>query len=305
MRKIVVIALLMLCESIAAIGVELETRIVPDKALIGDTLRLTIRVIDAGNRPIRFAAPGDENFTLLRVDSSRPASLGEISFVLAVYDTGEYTLGQLPVILGSVTDAETLFTPLLSVVIESVLPDSAQAPLPLKPYREHPFQWRELLAWWWIPAAAAAVLLAAWFWRWRMRRRRRIEKGYVEPLLPPEDEAIRSLILLRDQKYPARGMLKEFFSDFSHIMRRYLERRYEFSALEMTTYELERQLESDVFPASWRVRMLPVLREADLVKFAKHLPDFNRCNAHIELGFELIELSRVPEKMALEEAAAA
>lgn len=305
MKRFVVSLIAALWAATAAVGAQIETRIVPDKALIGDTLRLTIRVPEAGGRAVRFAAPGDENFSLLRVDSSRLASAGEMGFILAVYDTGEHTLPQLPVILGSVADAETLYTPLLRVTIESVLPDSAQSPLPLKTYREHPFQWRELLAWWWVAAVAAAALLLAWFWHWRMRRRRRIEEGFVEPLLPPEEEAIRSLILLRDQKYPARGMLKEFFSDYSHILRRYLERRYGFPALEMTTFELERQLDGDVYPAPWRERLLPVLREADLVKFAKHLPDYSRCSAHIELGFELVELSRAPAEEATEEAAAA
>ena len=295
----------MLWTASAAHGAQLEADFAPTTAHIGDTLRLTIREAGADGRPLRFAVPGDENFSLLRVDSTRLAASAEMGFTLAVYDTGEYTLPQFAVILGTAADAETLYTPLQKVTIESVLPDSAQSPLPLKPYREHPFQWRELLAWWWIPAVAAAILAAVWFWRWKVRRRKRIEEGFSEPLLPAEEEAIRSLILLQDQKYPARGMLKEFFSDLSHVMRRYLERRYEFPALEMTTYELERQLADGEYPAEWRERLLPVLREADLVKFAKYVPDYSRCDSHIELGFELVESSRPRTETATEEAAAA
>ncbi|MDD5087225.1 MAG: hypothetical protein PHI18_00305 [bacterium] len=289
----------------AATAAQMDAALAPSTAHIGDTLRLTVRVTGAGGRPLRFGRPDDENFSLLRVDSSRLAAAGEMGFTLAVYDTGEYTLPQFPVIVGTAADAETLFTPLQSVTIASVLPDSAQSPLPLKPYREHPFQWRELLAWWWIPALAALVSCAVWFWRWRSRRRLRKEMGYEEPLPPPEEEAIRLLIRLRDEKYPARGMLKEFFSEYSYILRRYLERRYEFPALEMTTYELERRFENGTVPIEWPTRLLPVLREADLVKFAKYLPDYSRCDAHLELGFELIELSRAPLTTETEEAAAA
>ncbi|MBU0509578.1 hypothetical protein KKH27_12185 [bacterium] len=274
-----------------ALGAQLETSLIPNTAHIGDTLQLRIRVKGAEGTPIRFIPPDNEDFVVLRVDSSNIGAANEISFILALYDLGQFTLPQLPVLVGS-APAETLWTPLLSATISPLLPDSAQSPLPLKPYRSHPFQWRELLAWWWILALAVIAGIAYWLWHRYSRKSTGAPGAPKIPLLPPHDEAVRSLILLRDKKYPARGMLKEFFTEYSHVMRRYLERRFEFPALEMTTFDLENELGDGNYPASLAERLLPVLREADLVKFAKHVPDFQRCDGCIDLGFELVELTR-------------
>ncbi len=187
-----------------------------------------------------------------------------------------------------------------------MVPDTAQAPKPIKPYREHPFRWRDLWDYRWIVVVLALVALVIWIWQ-RFFNKKPQQAAFVENLLPPHEEAVRNLILLRDQKYPERGMLKEFFSEYSQVLRRYIERRYEFPALEMTTFDLEYEFEDGRYPQVLRGRLLPALREADLVKFAKFVPDYRTCEAVLELGFEIVELTKprlLPEAQAAEEKAA-
>jgi hypothetical protein len=292
----------LMCGVVAAWAADIQATITPSTAHVGDTLRLDIEATGTGNRPVLFPVPSDSAFEILRVDSSRLAN-AHIAFTLALYDTGSFALSEMPVVVGRGADAETLWTPQLAVTIQSVLPDTAQVIQPIKPYRKHPFQWRELLAWLWIPALA--LLFFAGWWLWRRYRRKGLLVEIVKPLLPAHDEAIRNLIALRDQKYPARGMLKEFFIEYSYIMRRYLERRYEFPALEMTTFDLERELEDGRYEAALHERLLPALRDSDLVKFAKFLPDPNGCTAYIDLGFELVDLTKErPQPEPAEEKAA-
>lgn len=300
--RVLLLVLMLVSSFQSAISADVEATLSPSTATFGDTLRLEIRASGVGSRSVLFPVPGDTAFTLIRVDSSRVAQ-GEIGYTVAVYDTGRHDLSPMPVIVGHGGAAETLWTSPLTVVIRSGLPDTAQAIQPIKPYRAHPFRLRDVIEWLWIPAVAALGVLGWWLWR-RYRRKANGEIIPEKPLPPPHEEAVRDLIALRDKKYPMRGMLKEFYIEFSHIMRRYLERRYGFQALEMTTYDLELELEDRRYDRALRDRLLPALRESDLVKFAKHVPDPNLCSSYIETGFELIEMTRErPQPDAVEKAA--
>jgi hypothetical protein len=287
----------------AALAADVAATISPTTAHVGDTLRLDIEATGAGNRPVLFPVPADSAFEILRVDSSQIAR-ARLAFTLALYDTGSYVLPEMPVVIGRGADAETLWTNPVPVTIRSILPDTAQTLQPIKPYRRHPFQWRELLAWAWIPALVLLSLAAWWLWR-RYRKKSLPQAATAKALLPPHDEAVRDLIVLRDKKYPARGMLNEFFVEYSHIMRRYIERRFEFPALEMTTFDLEHELEDGNYDSALRERLLPALRASDLVKFAKFVPDPNGCAVYVDLGFELVDLTKEkPHLETVEEKAA-
>jgi hypothetical protein len=270
---------------------QVQANLAPTTAHVGDTLSLKVSVQGASGKPLSFGSPESKDLSILRVDSTR-WSVGELSYVVAWYDTGRQEIPPFPVVMGMGAAAESLFTPVVTAHITTILPDTAQVPRPIKPYREHPFQWRELISYWWLPACLLALVLLWWVYRRFRKVKSRAQDAALVPLLPPDEEAVRNLIRLKDQKYPARGMLKEFFTEFSLVMRRYLERRYKFPALEMTTYELSREFAEGDFPPMLTERLLPVLREADLVKFAKLIPDFAECDGHLNAGFEIVAATR-------------
>jgi hypothetical protein len=282
--------------SCALFAADVTATLSPQSATVGDTLHLELKLNGAGGQAVTFPRVKSDTVTVLKVDSTRIASQATICYTLAIYDTGRFAIGPWPVVVGRGADAETLYTQRLGVAIKSVLPDSAKAILPIKPYREHPFQLRELLAYWWVLAVIAAGVLGWWVWRRFFSKRAKEEAEAAAPLLPPHDEAVRGLIALKGKSYPSRGMLKEFFSEYSLIMRRYLERRYDFPALEMTTFDLARELDEGHYPEIIQARLLPVLRESDLVKFAKHHPDFRECDAYIETGFELVAQTQAAQE---------
>lgn len=289
---------------------QLEATLSPQNARVGDELWLELKVSGAPPSAIRFPAPDQADFTLLRMDTSRLAAESVLRYALAIYDTGRFVLSELPVVVNSGASAETLYTPQLGVTIGSVLPDTASAPLPIKPYREHPFRWKDLIRqvvrspWTWMVVALLFVLAGVWLWRRYFRKAKAGEMAASVVLLPPHDQAVRDLIALKDKKYPARGMMKEFFSEFSQIMRNYLERRYEFPALEMTTFDLESTLREDAFPPVIKQKLLPTLHEADLVKFAKYVPPLERCDVLLETGFEIVAATKPAELPETERKAA-
>ena len=91
-------------------------------------------------------------------------------------------------------------------------------------------------------------------------------------LLSPDEEAYQALHQLFDSDILRRGQYKLYYSRISEIVRRYLERRYQFLALESTTAELMEELPALDVDSSIRTSIRQLLESCDLVKFAKHVP---------------------------------
>lgn len=283
---------MLLAFTLRLFGLEVETSLMPQSARIGDVLKFKIDIHGLNDaQKVKFPPSPTDEFELLQIDSSIIQTKSSIIFQLAVFDTGIFTIPSLPVVISNGAAIESLKTETVSVRINSFLPDTASEVRSLKPFRSHPFQWRELKVWIFGVAAIILALVGWYFWK-KYRRKKDFAEVPIELLLPAHELAYRELILLKDKKYPTRGMLKEYYSEFSEILRRYVERRYSFPALEMTTYDLESEFESPHFSQDLRTKLLPALREADLVKFAKFLPAFDECDKLLELGFSIVSATK-------------
>ncbi|MBU1636414.1 hypothetical protein KKC97_01975 [bacterium] len=292
----------------AAMGAKVSSYLQPQTATVGDPLELIVQFEGLDNRPLQSRALGGEGFELLEIDSSSFALKQNLIFKYAIFDTGKYDSPELEFVLGQGADAETLRTEVHQAEIRSTLADTISTIQANKGNWEPAFSlWDEVVekARWVVPVLVL-IGLAVGLWWWIKRRRALKDGTYAEPeiILPAHEIAVTQLIALRDKKYPERGMLKEFFSEFSEIIRRYIENRYGFPALEMTTYELEYKFDAPDFPALLQQRLLPALRESDLVKFAKYIPDPATCKQQLELGFEVVDATREREEQTPEAAAA-
>jgi hypothetical protein len=270
-----------------------ETSLSPTRARVGDLLELKLRVDHADDAVIQWPTfhPDSLTFQLISVDSQGLLPQERL-FRLALYDTGKYLLPPLPVILHAADSNDTLYTRHLEVEIASVLPDTASTPRAIKELRSLPITWRDMIGWArWLVLAALAVVGVILYRRYR-RKRRPEEFKPLEIVLPAHELALRELIELRDKKFPERGMFKEFFTALSEILRRYMERRYGFPALEMTTWDLEEELSGDGYAQILREESLVLLHESDLVKFAKYVPAYESCDEQLERAFRIVDTTK-------------
>lgn len=267
---------------------------------IGDPipLEVSINVCDS----VLVVEPGGLPLRVLPLESQPTIkSGGAFKFQVALYDTGSYVIPSLAVVQFKSGLTDTIWTAERPIQIVSVLDDTTSTPRPIKPYAEHPLRFADVVREYWpwaLGAFALGLLVYAWY-RWKHRAQPGIAVA-APPPLPPAELAVRELIALRDKRYPERGMLKEHYSEFSEVMRRYVEGRYEFPALEMTTYDLAREFKRAELPACWREELLPILRESDLVKFAKEIPTLAGCTAILETGFQLVERTK-PAALTVEQ----
>ena len=105
---------------------------------------------------------------------------------------------------------------------------------------------------------------------------------------PAHEVAFEKLKQLKGAELWQQGMIKEYQSELSHIIREYVEDRYEILALESTTDEILRDLKQKDFNEELKDNLKEMLQLADLVKFAKAEPPVERHEQLIQFAEEFV-----------------
>ena len=105
---------------------------------------------------------------------------------------------------------------------------------------------------------------------------------------PPHVKADREIDNLIASGLFENGDVKAFYFIFSETIRRYMESIRRFPAAEMTTEEIARFIKTD--PSGQKV--LPLLRQADLVKFSDSVPAPDRKDQDILMARTYIQQTR-------------
>ena len=123
--------------------------------------------------------------------------------------------------------------------------------------------------------ALIILSLVAWYAVWYMRNKwqGRVREVKPAPKLPPHVVAIKALDELRNRKLWQNGKHKLYYSTLTEILRLYIEGRWNVGALEMTSDEIITALRDVDIKHDSRSNLITILRTADMVKFAKALPE--------------------------------
>lgn len=189
-------------------------------------------------------------------------------FLVTAWDTGFAELPPLPVAF----NGDTAWTAPLAyrIVGPQVTPDTP--PMPPADLIEVRWTWWELLlrALPWL-AAAGAVAAAAW-WGWKKYLRRAAGAGpkpEAAATVLPHEAALAALERIQREAAWRMGDDKGHHAAVSEVLRRYVEARWGFPALERTTFEIRRGLRALPMREEDRTLLVGVLELADMVKFAK------------------------------------
>ncbi|MEZ5049976.1 MAG: hypothetical protein R2766_10040 [Saprospiraceae bacterium] len=93
-----------------------------------------------------------------------------------------------------------------------------------------------------------------------------------------------------------RGEIKEYQSELTHVIRQYLEDRYDVNALEMTTNEILKSLSKKDFEAIYNEDLREILTVADLVKFAKATPEENIHQKFMDKSVDFVNNTKIVEQ---------
>lgn len=193
------------------------------------------------------------------------------------FDSGYYRLPQLDFVAGQDTvksNSLALKVYPVNATADTPIGDFASVADPADPsFFDFLPDW--VIDFWWL---ILAIILLAIAILYAMRRYRK--EGSLlpkKPLPSSYEEAIRALHELRQQKLWEQGQEKQYYTDLTDILRRYLWRRFGINAVEMTSRQILQRLSANKDTADKRDYFRQILDMADFVKFAKvrPLPDDN------------------------------
>jgi hypothetical protein len=154
-------------------------------------------------------------------------------FTLSTFTVGDYVIP--PQIVeyrrGQDTTAQVFMTQPIAVKVKRTSPetvkDIADISGPEEPTVRRP---------WWLLLAVVLLGGAAWL-AWHLRRRS-VPKTHSEaPAAPPYEEAMAALMQINAVALLRQNKARELCFDLSHILRRYVSRRFGIDALESTSSE--------------------------------------------------------------------
>ncbi len=209
-----------------------------------------------------------------------------IIYTVTVFSTGNISMKPLRIGIGDTSiETEPLVVPVLSV-----LPQNVEDP-PLKdivdPLRA---KMRPITLLWIALSIAAAFACSILFSRYvRKPSVEQKQQPLVQPLFDPYEYSITQLESLRKEHAKYRTNPKHVYSTISHSLKLFFGSLLSIHALEMTTNEMKRYMKRNK-PASIRPeRIVNILRQSDMVKFAKETPTGNRMNDDIDESITIIK----------------
>jgi hypothetical protein len=186
--------------------------------------------------------------------------------------------------------AETLKSEPVPITIASVLPKDMKDINDVKKMIEFPNFLPFILLVFFI------VLAVAVFFGLKLYRRLEKIRVAAAPAMPPWDEALQAIDLLDGLDLIAKGLIKRYYYGLSEILKRYIERRYEFNAVEQTTTEIIYTMKYHKVPE--RDDFGKFFNRADMVKYAKFVPQPEELGAAAVQVRELVIKTKPEEKLA-------
>jgi hypothetical protein len=206
----------------------------------------------------------------LLVRQENDSLIGRQEFVMQVWESGNYTIPQIQFYIA--TDGlPTAITNQIDFTVKTFENLDSLKINPIKPILVEPSVWQDYLP---QMLGGLAVLLAIGGLIWWFNRKKQPEKVVktIAPTLSAAQIALQKIEKLRADRLWQQGKVKEYYSELTFILREYLESQYQIQALERTSDEILAQLNAkgDNFPMK---SIKALLQLADMVKFAKSLPD--------------------------------
>jgi hypothetical protein len=196
----------------------------------------------------------------------------EKDVILIAFDADSLLLPPLAIRLKG--GGQALSNPLQLSIIPTPSPDDLRDMADIKDIRREPFSWRAWLYAYrvWILLLLGVLALALIAYQVYKRKIRSTATLSRSIQLPAHTYALRRLEALESRQLWQNEQPKWYYAELTHIIREYLEKRYQVPALESVSDEILRQLHHTDFPPALVGDLQKLLTEADLAKFAQSTP---------------------------------
>lgn len=193
---------------------------------------------------------------------------------LTQFDSGKYVIPKQKIIISG----KTFATDSMLVEVNDIVVDTTKQKLydikPMMDVKKPSSNW-----WLWLLLIIAIAAIIGFLVYWFVWRKKPLTEEEKIAQLPPYDRAKLALKQLDETKYLERAEIKEYYSELTFIIRKYLDEKVYDKALESTTDQLIDRLNllqegNQIELSKDDIKNIEaILKRADLVKFAKSAPD--------------------------------
>jgi len=293
MRELLIIVLIMTMITSASASMSITASVSADSAMVGDALTLDV-VITGVPKDAKIVPPETEkgfgDFTVLAWEDlsiqnantkskvntkDRDSSKYQYKYSIATYKPENCTIPSIRFIVNNAAGDDTLSTIPIPIRIISALPAAPpdSGGFAIKDLKAQQKAGKADLWYLWIILGIVLVVAAIILMRKYLKKKDGAAAAPVVNLLPPYEEAMEAIEALDRKKYLGQGMVREYVFELSEIFKRYIGRRYDIIAPELTTEEITAWLEFSDISREMRMCAERFFRSGDQVKFAKLVPD--------------------------------
>ena len=307
-RLFFIIALVTSAWAVSA-QVSVEAEIDSIQILVGEQAHVTLTATAKDNskvefpqfKPSQYITPGVEVLGC-REQARQPKDNGFVSrsmvYTLTSFDDTLYYLPPLTVkIDGKAYKSKSLALKVLTFEVDTTNVEQFFGP---KDVQDNPFQWSDWSLSFWMSVVMLVLLAMSYYLYLRLRDNKPIiTRIRIVKRLLPHQKAMQEIEQIKAGKMVASENSKEYYTKLTDTLRKYIEERYGFSAMEMTSSEIIERL-----TAVQDEKALSELRHlfltADLVKFAKYSTLINENDMNLVNAIEFINQTKL-ENVPVEE----
>ena len=290
-----------------------EARLEPDSVMIGDRFDCVIEVEKDLVQVVAFPTfDNSADGAIEIVSESQPDTLLHEGrrlrlrkrYTLQTFEEGRVNMGRPGVLYMDKNITDTLYSrDSLVLTVGTFIIDSTSVPImTLKPQRTLPFRFGEVSGYLMWGLIIALLLAAAAYAAVRILHhygRTVTDLFKTPPPLPPHVVAIKALEALHHQKLWQNGKYKQYYSGITDILRTYIAARYDVGAMEMTSDEIITAMRGvEELPQKCAMDLTEILRNGDLVKFAKAEPDSEQNENDYWRAYYFVEETKVQEEQS-------
>lgn len=276
-NKIFILYLTLLSSVVFAQQKQVTTSIDKTKNKIGGEFQLTLKT--SVDTTAKVAFPNPKNFGALeviesyKVDTVKNGSRYDLikKYGLTQFDSGRYVIPRVTILINN----KPFFSDSIRVEVAPVTVDTLKQKMyDIKPIAEvassKSWIWKLLLILVLLGGIGAFI-----YWYLKIRQKKKIEEDLYKT---PIEKATNLLNSLEKKQLWQKGEVKAYYSELTDIARNYIEEAIEIPAMESTTSELieglrKASLKKKMSLSQETIENLErVLKQADLVKFAKSKP---------------------------------
>lgn len=269
--------------------------------MIGEQAQVTLTVQAGENDRVEFPTfqPRQQIVAGVEVIAAQHPAPNTLQLTLTSFDGNLYYLPPFKVkVNGKTVESKSLALKVVEVEVDTTKLDKFFGP---KDVQDNPFLWSDWSLSFWLSVLMLVLLAVAYYLYLRLRDNKPIiARIKIVKRLLPHQKAMKEIEQIKADKMVSSENQKEYYTKLTDTLRKYIEERYGFSAMEMTSSEIiERLTASDDQQSLDELRRL--FMTADLVKFAKYSTLINENDANLVNAIDFINQTK-QENQPTEEA---